>query len=288
MTIVVAVARGGGAAVASAVNWRQARTVRLKFGNYRCSAQVPMSRLEQTARDAVNRVLRPLGYVLQVRDDRTGVASDDARFSDLFRELKPYTMLDRDRLYSVYTAVRYVVEYDIPGDLVECGVYRGGCCMLMAQVLGDLGSDRRIWLYDTFAGMAEPSAADGAGAMRLWRARRAEGRSDWLYAPLDEVKANLARTGHANLQFVAGRVEETIPDRAPERIALLRLDTDLYEPTRHEMEHLYPRLSPGGVYISDDYGSWVGARKAIDEYFAALGGPILLSRVGQSVVGVKP
>lgn len=247
-----------------------------------------MSRIETAARHAVNRLLGPLGYVLQVRAQVTGVAEDDERFAALFREVKPYTMVDRDRLYSLYTAVRHVVTHDIPGDLVECGVFKGGCCMLMALTLKDMGADRKIWLYDTFAGMPEPGEHDNPNAARVWRARQAADHNEWLYAPLDTVKANLARTGYANLEFVEGLVEDTIPARAPDKIALVRLDTDFYAPTRHEMIHLYPRISTGGVYISDDYGSWAGARKAIDEYFAEHNVAMLLHRVRASAIGVKP
>ena len=85
------------------------------------------------------------------------------------------------------------------------------------------------------------------------------------------VRELLIGTGYPEeqLHFVRGPVEQTIPDEAPEHLALLRLDTDWYESTRHELEHLFPRLVPGGVLILDDYGHWDGARKAVDEFFAA-------------------
>jgi len=81
------------------------------------------------------------------------------------------------------------------------------------------------------------------------------------------------------MHFIKGRVEETIPNAAPEQIALLRLDTDWYESTRHELIHLFPRLTHGGVLIIDDYGYWQGARKAVDEYIEENKLSILLARI---------
>lgn len=81
------------------------------------------------------------------------------------------------------------------------------------------------------------------------------------------------------MHCVEGLVQDTLPGRAPDRIAILRLDTDLYNSTRHELEHLYPRLSPGGVLIVDDYGKFSGATRAVDEYFERVNEPILLNRI---------
>ena len=83
----------------------------------------------------------------------------------------------------------------------------------------------------------------------------------------------------ARTHFVAGDVEQTIPGVVPEQISLLRLDTDWYESTRHELKHLYPRLIRGGVLIIDDYGHWKGARQAVDEYLAETGAKLLLNRI---------
>jgi hypothetical protein len=107
-----------------------------------------------------------------------------------------------------------------------------------------------------------------------------DGHNEWCYSPLDEVKRNLARTGYPaeRVVYVQGKVEDTIPGTLPERTALLRLDTDWYSSTRHELEHLYPGLVAGGVLVLDDYGTWQGARQATDEYFAARG-PLLLNRI---------
>ncbi|MFU8815909.1 MAG: TylF/MycF/NovP-related O-methyltransferase, partial [Pseudomonadales bacterium] len=142
--------------------------------------------------------------------------------------------------------------------MVECGVWRGGSAMIAAL----MARARDLYLYDTFEGMPAPTAADvtwhGQPASRKWRQRRNGARSEWAYAGIDEVRRNLKRTGYpaGRLHLVKGKVEESIPGVMPERIALLRLDTDFYESTRHELQHLYPRLCAGGVLIVDDYGHW--------------------------------
>jgi O-methyltransferase len=91
------------------------------------------------------------------------------------------------------------------------------------------------------------------------------------------------------IHFVEGPVEETVPGSAPAELALLRLDTDWYESTKHELEHLYPRLARGGVLILDDYGYWQGARRAVDEYLAGLDSPLLLNRIDHTArIALKP
>ena len=184
-------------------------------------------------------------------------------------------------------AVEYLVTHRIPGGILECGVWRGGSMMAVAETLLRLGvRDRDLFLCDTFAGMTPPTvvdvAFDGSPAEALLAAQSpADPVSVWCVAGLDEVRANLAATGYPSerLHFVRGRVEETLPAAAPKQIALLRLDTDWYESTRHELEHLFPRIPAGGVLIVDDYGHWQGSQRAVDEYFARYRTPILLQRI---------
>ena len=134
--------------------------------------------------------------------------------------------------------------------------------------------------------MPEPTEADvsyegGAASVDFERNKRDKNGSDWCYASIEDVQRNLLSTGYdeQKTSFIKGKVEDTIPASAPEGIALLRLDTDWYESTLHELVHLFPRLSSGGVLIIDDYGHWQGARRAVDEYFADNKIPILLNRV---------
>ena len=145
---------------------------------------------------------------------------------------------------------------------------------------------RELHLFDTFEGMPKPTAADvdlnGHSADRFFRKlQTGPDTSNFCRATLEEVRLAMHSTGYDEglVYFVKGRVEETIPKHAPDSIALLRLDTDWYESTKHELEHLFPRLSKHGVLIVDDYGHWEGARKAVDEYFAKNEITILLSRV---------
>jgi len=221
-------------------------------------------------------------------------------FGPIYEACRPYTMTGALRMHALFDALRYVTSADIAGDIVECGVWRGGSAMVAALATLRLGAaPRDIWLFDTFEGMPEPTerdvTLDGKPARARWqRGRRGNGRrgdgNDWCFAPLADVRANVARTGYPqqHLHFVQGQVEQTIPTSAPQRIAILRLDTDWYDSTYHELTHLYPRLSVGGVIIIDDYDTWDGARQATDQYFGEIGRAPLLSRIdGAGRVGVK-
>jgi len=235
-------------------------------------------------RVVVQSLANKMGYrILSVRDP---VVDRDQRFQKVYRRSKPYTMTSKERMYALYKAVVYVVESKIPGDFVECGVWKGGSAMLIADTLREMGiANRKIWLYDTFEGMAQPTEADRLvsntriRASSKWKKDQRSTHNESCYVPLEEVKRNMVSTGYDEGRFVyvKGKVEDTIPQEAPKRIALLRLDTDWYESTKHELEHLYPRVSVGGVLIIDDYGFWAGSKRAVDEYFAD--GGMLLNRV---------
>jgi len=208
----------------------------------------------------------------------------------IIERVRPYTMTGPLRVEALLKAVRYCVARDIPGAMVECGVWRGGSVLAIVLELMELGvHDRDIYLYDTFEGMTEPGEQDTSAyeeaALSTWR--RDGGRAwDGLFnAEIfneSSVRELLRETGYPEerLHFVRGPVEETIPATVPGDIALLRLDTDWYASTRHDLEHLYPRLTQGGVLIIDDYGHWEGARTAVDEYFAGdRAEPLLLHRI---------
>jgi hypothetical protein len=201
-------------------------------------------------------------------------------------------MTSPQRLQTLLDAVDHVIRRDLPGDFAECGVWRGGSVLAMVLRLLDHGvTDRVIHLYDTFEGMTEPTEADTSAydppALETWTEQREAGKAPWaeLFTPEifneDGVRKLLVSTGYPadNLRLHAGRVEDTLPADAPEGLALLRLDTDWYESTRHELIHLYPRLCAGGVLIIDDYGHWEGCRQAVDEYFSTEAPPVLLSRI---------
>jgi len=212
----------------------------------------------------------------------------EAEFLPLYESCKAATMTSFERMHALWASVRYLGRARIAGDIVECGVWRGGSMMLAAKTLLAAGDTaRRLWLYDTFAGMPPPGEADvqamtGRGAAAILRREPRDADNPfWGIAARAVVERNMGATGYPadRIVYVAGRVEATLPANRPERIALLRLDTDWYESTRHELEHLWPRLEPGGVLIIDDYGYWLGARRAVDEFFERLERPPLLARI---------
>ena len=216
------------------------------------------------------------------------VATDDLDkdFLEMYERCRPFTMTSLPRMYALYQAVQNVVARSVRGSFVECGVWRGGSAMLAALSFMRFGeADRELFLYDTYAGMTLPSAIDVdpwmAPAITTWRKLQRGDKNEWCYAPLDEVTKNMRAIGYPmeKVHFVQGRVEETIPGLVPDRIAVLRLDTDWYESTVHELRHLYPLVSKDGVLIVDDYGYWQGARQAVDEYFKDQADRPLLHRI---------
>jgi hypothetical protein len=204
--------------------------------------------------------------------------------------VKNYTMTNPDRISQLVDSVKYIVKNQIDGAMVECGVWKGGSSMAVALALMEMGElDRDIYLYDTYEGMSAPTELDvsihGEKAEYQYEKLGSDNvESGWCFSDINEVKANMFSTNYPKdrLHFIKGKVEETIPDIMPEKIALLRLDTDWYESTKHELNYLYPRLQVGGVVIFDDYGYWGGAKKAIDEYLERHKSRILLHRIDLS------
>lgn len=223
--------------------------------------------------------------------DRTDEFPPDFTAEDIaiIRAVAPYTITSTERIHALIQAVRYIVNNNIPGDFVECGVWRGGSVMAMALTLLQLSRpERTLHLFDTFSGMPPPGEQD---VDYLGRSAR-DILEDVRYSvSQEEVEATLHSTGYdrTKLRFVKGSVEETLPAEAPEAIALLRLDTDWYASIRHELTHLFPHLSPGGVIIIDDYGHWQGARLAVDEYIEHHHVRLFLHRIDYTGrIGIRP
>jgi O-methyltransferase len=217
------------------------------------------------------RVFHSFGYELtKVGGDVT----DDDR--EIMIKVKPFTATGSERIGGLISAVKYIHHNQIEGDFVECGVWRGGSMMAAMLTLLDLGdTTRHFYLYDTYEGMTAPTSKDvlydGTQITDLLStSEKKTGPAQWCVASLDDVTQNIFSTGYPKdkVHFIKGRVEDTLPAVLPKKIALLRLDTDWYESTYHELIHLYPLLCPGGVLIIDDYGYWQGCRKAVDDYFA--------------------
>ncbi len=237
-------------------------------------------------RGFVKYILKSAGYDLTRRSSTRDFPVDfDDRAIDVIRKVQPFTMTSPERIFALIEAVRYVSRANVVGSIVECGVWKGGSMMAVALTLQQVGIyDRHLYLFDTFAGMTPPTDIDesynGEPASVPFASKpNSKNSSSWCYASRAEVEENLARTQYAKQQIhlVEGDVKLTIPDQAPQNISILRLDTDWYESTLHELVHLYPRLSNGGVLIVDDYGHWRGSRKAVDEFFC--GEAILLNRI---------
>lgn len=219
----------------------------------------------------------------------------EPEFLVIYRLCANQTMTSVERMYALWQAIRHIHKAAIKGAIVECGVWRGGSMMMAALSLLELGEDsRELYLFDTYKGMPPPGPEDirtetGEPAQLLLETAQRDTSDVWAVASYDVVSRNMRSTGYPSnrINMVEGRVEETIPTRAPEQIALLRLDTDWYRSTKHELAHLYPRLATGGVLIVDDYGYWRGSRQATDEYFSDR--PLLLNRIDDTGrVAIKP
>ena len=201
--------------------------------------------------------------------------------------VKNYTMTSEERLVSVTRSIEYIVENSIEGDIVECGVWRGGSMMMAANKLVTLKClNKKIFLFDTYEGMSEPGkddiAWDAISAAEIYsNTEKKTGYGGWCYSTLSEVKNNLAKSAYPeeNIIFVKGKVEDTLPHASINKISLLRLDTDWYESTKHELECLYDKLSIGGILIIDDYGHWQGAKKAVDEFIKKRNLKLFLNRI---------
>jgi O-methyltransferase len=212
----------------------------------------------------------------------------EGEFQKLEDLIGPETMTSTERMYALWRAANYVSRNEVSGAFVECGVWRGGSSMLAAHTFRNCGDlSRDLWLYDTFEGMPEPEFVDverhsGKTAATIMKEQeRIPGENVWCIADREIVERNMRSTGYPadRIHYVTGRVEDTLKNEGPDEISLLRLDTDFYKSTMVELEVLWPRLSPGGILIVDDYGWWEGARKAVDEYFGRMTRPPFMSRI---------
>ncbi len=226
--------------------------------------------------------LRAQGWAVTPPNEYLSDLPED--FLVLWDQCRPFTLISPERGWALSEAVKHVCLRNIPGDIVECGVWKGGACLLASQVLYEAEEESRekpercIWLYDTFEGMPEPGKEDRIAVSGQPLSER--NPLGWWAAGMSQVRETLkhSRLDADRFIMVPGRVEETLENRIPEKIAVLRLDTDWYESTKKELEVLFPLLSEGGVLIVDDYGHFTGARQAVDEYLSSLKKPFLIHR----------
>jgi O-methyltransferase len=266
----------------------------------------------QIAKRGVIRALDFAGYELRKRPVASSLEIDyqalsaslqatvkfadlDPEFLPLMERVRAFTMTSVERMFALYKAVQYIARARIPGDLLECGVWRGGSMMLAAvTLLAAADTSRKLYLFDTFDGHPSPdpahdidiygnTVADGATE------RRSPESSDWARVSIEEVRANLESTGYPreNILLVKGMVEKTAMANVPQALSLLRIDTDWYAPSKAALTAFWPSVSLNGVLIVDDYGHFPSQRRVVEEYFSA--SPILLQRIDHGCrVAVKP
>ena len=241
----------------------------------------------------IKRYLRKLGIGNTSLSDARALYADSLYLKDeqskrrIYDLVKDQSMIGAIGILANIDAIDYIATNNIPGCIVECGVWKGGSmAAMLLRLIDQKNSKREVYLFDTFTGMTKPSDIDRRGdsnALEKYNQMHKDTHTDWCYASIDEVKKNISRTEYPEKQihFIAGDVSITLPDTKIPEIALLRLDTDFYESTKAELEHLYQKVAKNGVVIVDDYGTWAGARKACDEYLDKLPFKPLMFRVDQ-------
>lgn len=233
-------------------------------------------------KNAINGLANRFGYrVARTRKD--GLPLDFSEVEvELVKRVRPFTMTSPEAVRNLRECVRHVVARGIPGAFVECGVWKGGSSMAAALSFLELAERRDIFLFDAYDLPIPPPVGldtDHEGNRILGGA--AEARPYWAAVSAEEVTANMRATGYPvqHVHVVKGLVADVIPARAPDLISILRLDTDTYESTIHNLRHLYPRLREGGFLVLDDYGTHQGVKAAVDEFFAEAGAPPMMHRV---------
>jgi O-methyltransferase len=234
--------------------------------------------MEFHMKNYIAKKLMNLGHKLSDNHNNIEWIIPDANHSErkIINQCNSYTSSTEVAQWAFIQAIKHVDKLHIPGDIVECGVWKGGNLMIADLMKKLIGFDREIWGYDTFAGMTEPSEFDikpgfTVNAREKFKTLTKGNSVDWCYVPIEKVAEDLREIcGENSIKLIKGDVRETLLDKTliPQQIAILRLDTDFYESTKMELEKLYPLVPSGGVVIIDDYGIWQGSKKAVDEYFS--------------------
>jgi hypothetical protein len=191
----------------------------------------------------------------------------------LIQKCLQYSMTNTERMWSLIQSFHHVRQESLSGDFVECGVWKGGNIILLKKLIHKFNFKKKIYGFDTFEGMVEPTSYDvnynDKSAKKMFDEHK-EKKIGFAMCSLEEVRKNIIKnTNVDNILLIKGKVENTlkIKKNLPKKISILRLDTDFYESTKIELEILFPKLVKGGVLIVDDYGFWKGSKKAVDEYF---------------------
>ena len=228
-------------------------------------------------KNTINKIIKNLGF--EIINKNQNIIEMTAYDEKLIKSVSPYSMTPKIRMFTLLQSLRYLKNKNIVGDYVECGVWKGGNLILFKKFLEDEYNSNnkkiKIFAYDTFEGMTEPDENDidllnNYNASSILKKSKKNSHI-WGICSLTQVKKNLCElTNIDNINFINGPVEETLEDESnlPEKISLLRLDTDWYSSTKIELEKLYDKVLPGGIVIIDDYGHWGGSKKATDEFFS--------------------
>ena len=217
-------------------------------------------------------------------------------FLKYYRICKEFSInVSYQRYLSLFQSLQYILKNKIKGDIVECGVFRGGSAMMICYILRFfLVKNKKVWLYDTYEGMSSPSAVDtdlnNKKAEDFLKIKKIENINNvWAFSSLNSVKNNIKKTNFniKNCVFVKGKVETTLKKKTPKSISLLRLDTDFYKSTQAELKYLYNLVSPGGIIIIDDYGHWKGCKIAVDQFFKNKKNILFLNIDYTGIIGIK-
>ena len=221
-------------------------------------------------KDFINSIFGIFGLRISKILPRIVEMSEEER--EIIKIAKKYSMTTEIRMWALINSIKKVDYEKIEGDIVECGIWKGGNIILINKLLKKIKLNKKIYCYDTFEGMISTDKIDkeissGRSSLQIIK--------DHEYykceSLLKETKKNISKNFDDinNIYFIKGRVEDTLTEEKniPDKISICRLDTDYYSSTKIELEVLYPRLVPGGFLIIDDYGHWSGCKKAVDEYF---------------------
>ena len=186
------------------------------------------------------------------------------KYSNFYLKNKDYTMID-EKTYINNLKIAEKAK-DVTGDIVECGVWRGGMIAGIAELLG---SKSKYFLYDSFEGLPDAKEIDGASALDWQSNSEGEHYHDNCKAEINFANEAMTKTG-VDFQLIKGWFDDTVPFHKHEKISLLRLDADWYDSTIVCLKHFFPKVVPGGIVIIDDYYVWDGCTKAVHDYLAEI------------------
>ena len=226
-------------------------------------------------RKIINNILMFFGYKISRKIQKKMLSK---KFLENYNKSKNLSSFNLEFFLFLELSLDYLFKRNrIEGDIVECGVFKGANCRFICDYLKSINYENiNIFLYDTFEGMPCASSNDiniftkkNYNFYLKKMQKNNEVDNFYKYENIENVKKLLFQTNYNKnkIHFIKGLVEETIPKTIPNKISLLILDTDYYDSTKHELQHLYPLVEKGGIIIIDDYGTWSGVKKAVDEYF---------------------